>query len=287
MFRYENNNLMPILTTTNRRTDNSSVILFTNARDEPNIAEWIVHHLLLGFDKIIVFDHLSVVPIEKIGTNFNGKLEIIKVGGSGNIKLNLMEQAVKIANNYNYSWMLYLDSDEFINLNKFTDIKEFLGMFGKADSIGINWLMFGSCGYTKQPQGLITENFIRSDIRLNKHIKSFVRPSVVVRVENPHYYVITNKNRYYSCNGTKIKMGPFNEQPLPFIKTLIYIAHFYTQSEEEHFRRKSRSLDDGSVNKEKDLPDVHKLYNDVINNQLQNKYSLKIKKFLEENNVSI
>jgi hypothetical protein len=134
-------------------------------------------------------------------------------------------------------------------------------------------------GRNQQPQGLITENFIRSDIRLNKHIKSFVRPSVVVRVENPHYYVITNKNRYYSCNGTKIKMGPFNEQPLPFIKTLIYIAHFYTQSEEEHFRRKSRSLDDGSVNKAKDLPDLHKLYNDVINNQLQNKYSLKIKKY--------
>ena len=54
-----------------RRNDCSLVYLFTNARDEPNIAEWVAHHLLLGFDRIHIFDHKSVTPIsQKIGTNF-------------------------------------------------------------------------------------------------------------------------------------------------------------------------------------------------------------------------
>ena len=72
MFSYKNNNLLPLLNTSSRRTDNASVILFTNARDEPNISEWIAHHLLLGFDKVIVFDHLSSIPISSsVPTNFN------------------------------------------------------------------------------------------------------------------------------------------------------------------------------------------------------------------------
>lgn len=288
MFSYKNNNLLPLLNTSSRRTDNSSTILFTNARDEPNIAEWIAHHLMLGFDKIIVFDHLSSVPITSlIRTDFNGRLNIIAVSETGNIKIKLMERALDIASKGNYSWMLYLDADEFVNLNKFNNIKDFLYLFKEADAIGVNWLMFGTSGHKEQPKGLITENFIRSEIRIDKHVKSFVRPSCAVRAINPHYFVIANPSRFYSGNGTRMKMGPFNIQPLPFIKSAIYIAHYYTQSEEEHTRRKTRMLDDGSVNKAADYPEVHKIYNTVTNNQLQNKYSQRTKQFLKEHNIEL
>ena len=54
MFSFKNNNLLPVLPTV-RRSSNNSTILFTNARDEPNIAEWVAHHLLLGFNKIVIF----------------------------------------------------------------------------------------------------------------------------------------------------------------------------------------------------------------------------------------
>ena len=288
MFSYKNNNLLPLLITSSRRTDNSSVILFTNARDEPNIAEWIAHHLLLGFDKIVVFDHLSKIPIQTvIKNNFNQKLQVIRVDGSGNIKLTLMQKALDIANKENHSWMLYLDADEYLNLNKFNNVKSLLSAFKEADSIGVNWLMFGTSGYKEQPKGLITENFIRSDLRLNSHVKTFVRPSAVVRITNPHYFIMINQSRCYSVNGTRMPMGPFNNQPLPFIKAAAYIAHYYTQSEDEHMRRKSRILDDGSINKAAGHPEVHKVYNNVVNNQLQNKYSQNIKQYLEINNIEI
>lgn len=286
MFSYKNNNLLPMLIKNDRRTDSFSVILFTNARDEPNIAEWVGHHLLLGFDKIIVFDHLSKNPISSvIVNNFNKRLQVIRTDGSGNIKNKLMQKALDIANNNNYSWMLYLDSDEFLNLNKFNNVKQLLSVFKEADSVGINWLMFGTSGFKDQPKGLLTENFIRSEIRLDQHVKTFVRPSAVVRVINPHYFVMINPSRCYSVNGTKMPMGPFNKQPLPFIFAVAYIAHYYTQSENEHIRRKSRMLDDGTVNKELLYPDIHNMYNDVLNNQLQNKYSEKTKQLLKEHNI--
>jgi hypothetical protein len=287
MFSNINNNLTPILITKNRRTDNNSTILFTNARDEPNIAEWVAHHLLLGFNKIVIFDHLSKIPInEFIGTNFNNKLQVIRVEGTGNIKLNLMKQAVDIASKQNYSWMLYLDSDEFLFL-RHSDVKNYLHIFNNADAIGINWLLFGTSGFQKQPKGLLTENFVRSELFLNSHVKSFVRPSCVLKINNPHYYVISDSSRYYSGNGSLMKMGPFSVQPYPFTKSPCYIAHYYTQSAEEHMRRKSRHLDDGSVGKNQMLEDVHKHYNNAINVQLKRNFSQKTKELLLKYNITL
>jgi hypothetical protein len=287
MFSFKGNNFIPVLPTV-RRNDNSSTILFTNARDEPNIAEWVAHHLLLGFNKIVIFDHLSKIPIStSIGTNFNGRLTIIPIQGSGNIKIKLMNDALEIATREGCSWMLYLDADEYINLNRFNNIKDFLEYFKEADSIGINWLMFGSSNHISQPKGLLTENFTKSVSTLDMHVKTFVRPTSAVRSINPHYFVVANTNRCYSGNGTKMPMGPFNKQHIPFAIAPIYIAHYYIQSEEEHLRRKNRMLDDGTVNKAAGFSEVHTFYNDVNNEQLKNKYSKKIKDFLKEHNIEL
>jgi len=287
MFSFQNNNLLPILPNIRNPTNNSS-ILFTNARDEPNIAEWVAHHLLLGFDKIVIFDHLSVIPITStIGSNFNGKLTIIPVNDSGNIKLKLMNDALDIASRENFGWLLYLDADEYINLNRFNSIKEFLVYFKETDSIGINWLMFGTSGHINQPKGLLTDNFITSELFLDQHVKSFVRPISAVRADNPHFYIVNPNSRCYCGNGTKMSMGPFNKQIMPFHRAPIYIAHYYTQSEEEHLRRKSRVLDDGTINKSSCFPEVHNVYNKVPNLQLKNKYSVKISAFLKEYNINI
>ena len=287
MFSFKNNNLLPVLPNV-RRSSNNSSILFTNARDEPNIAEWVAHHLLLGFNKIVIFDHLSTTPISStIGTNFNGRLTIIPITGSGNIKIKLMNDALDIASRENHDWMLYLDADEYVNLNRFNTIKEFLDYFKEADSIGINWLMFGTSGHISQPNGLLTENFTSSELYLDQHIKSFVRPISAVRSINPHYFIVSNQSRCYSGNGLRMQMGPFNRQIMPFTRAPIYIAHYYTQSEEEHLRRKNRMLDDGSINKASGFPEIHNVYNKVPNLQLRNKYSEKVKVFLKEHNIEL
>lgn len=265
----------------------NTIILFTNARDEPNIAEWVAHHLILGFNKIVIFDHLSKIPISmSIGTTFNNKLEVIKVDGSGNIKINLMNRALEMSQNQGYEWMLYLDADEFINLNNLSSIHHFLKYFKSANSIGINWLLFGTSGHVKQPNGLLTENFIKSDSKLNNHVKTIVRPHNVRYCNNPHFYVMDNSNKCYSGNGTKMAMCPFNKQPMSFLNAPIYIAHYYTQSEEEYLRRKTRICDDGT-SKQVNIKNIHNSYNDSINEQLKTRYSGKIKLFLQNYNIDL
>ena len=102
------------------------VCLFTNARDEKHIREWAAHHLLIGFDKIIIFDHKSKIPLSKVFENFDKRVKIINVSHLNNgIKMILMNKASIIANYLKMDWMIYLDADEFIILNKYKDIKQF------------------------------------------------------------------------------------------------------------------------------------------------------------------
>ena len=84
-----------------------SVALFTNARDEKNIKEWAAHHLLIGFDKIIIFDHKSILPLKDVFNNFDNRVTVLDAKHyERNVKLSLMNVAAKIAKNLKLYWFI-------------------------------------------------------------------------------------------------------------------------------------------------------------------------------------
>lgn len=266
---------------TDRRAN--KVGLFCNARDEKNVKEWAAHHLLIGFDIIIIFDHKSKTPLKDVFSNFDKRVTIIRTElPDGNIKLKLMNYATNLAKKIGLDWFIYLDADEFLVLNnRFKGIKHFLNTYSYGDSIGINWVMFGSNYLVEDPSGTLLESYTRSCNNVDKHLKSFVRPYQVVNSDNPHYYHIRNKNRAIGL-GFNILNYPqcFNELNIPFYKSPAYIAHYVYQSEESYLKRKINLIGDdgrirGNMGKE-----IHQHYNDVINMQPQ-KYVNQIKEFLK------
>ena len=270
-----------------RRNDAKKVFLFTNARDEPNIAEWVAHHLLLGFDDIFIFDHKSKIPIKHIG-NFDNKLTIFRVGGEGNIKLGLMKTALNISRRQQASWMLYLDADEFLQLNAFPNVKSMLQQFHNADSIGINWVMFGSSNHITQPKGLLMEHFIKSSKVLDQHVKTFVRPEQALYPVTPHNYKIANPLRNVAITGNLIEPNsPFNRKPMLFTHAPAYIAHYIVQSQQEFMRRKGRQMDDGTGNKTGLYRNIHANHNEVENHQLHNKYVDRVRQMLRKYNIRL
>lgn len=256
--------------------------IFCNARDEKNIKEWAAHHLLIGFDSIIIFDHKSKIPLTDIFSNFDKKVSIIKINlEDGNIKQKLMNNAIMIANRINLDWFIYLDADEFLILNKlFKGIKHFLDTYSYADSIAINWVMFGSNNLIEEPRGLILENYTKSCLMLDQHVKSFVRPQEAKYSDNPHYYHIRNASRALGLLFNKLQHPQcFSIINLPYYRSPAYIAHYVYQSEETYINRKIKLKgDDGRVRSDMGK-EIHNHYNHVINLQTQ-KYIKQIKDFL-------
>ena len=260
----------------------NNVAVFCNARDENNIKEWAAHHILIGFDHVIIFDHKSINPLSNVFANFNKKVKIIKTDlDEGNIKLQLMNTAKNIANNMNLDWFIYLDADEFLILNKiFKGVKHFLNSYSYGDSIGVNWLMFGSNNLVNEPNGLILENYKKSCKMLDRHVKSFVRPNKILNCVNPHYYNMRDPSKMLNINFKQLTSPYcFSNINLPFNKAPAYIAHYVYQSEETYKKRKiDKKADDGTTRNDIGK-EIHNQYNDIFNFQPQ-KYVEQIKQFL-------
>jgi|GEM_PF-2142595 len=292
MYNINNNNNIsltrkknqPISLNDPRRKLVGRTILFTNARDEKNIKEWVAHHLILGFDLIYIFDHKSKIPIYQELSKFKKGVIVERCEMDGPIKMPLMLKAAKIATTSGANWMLYLDADEFLVLNAFQNVKQMLKYYLLADSIAINWLMFGTNNHRKEPtNGLILENYTKSDALIDKHVKTFVRPSQVIDAITPHYFVIVNPNRMVSLNMKPMSNSQsFNEWPIEFNKCPAFIAHYVYQSEESYINRKiNLPRDDNSLYR-KIEDNIHEKHNSVENEMVKSKYANGIKFLLEK-----
>ena len=262
------------------------VILFVNVRDEHNICEWVCHHLMIGFDGIIIFDHKSKQPIKAKVESISRKVRVFNACRINNdVKMTLMNYAVTLAKQMKFDWMIYIDADEFIILNKHNDVQSLLREFNNCDSVALNWLMFGTNHLVKDnDEQLILEKYTRCQSTLDKHIKTFVRPNAVKHCNNPHFYVINDKSKYYSVNRQRVLLPYFWHTPINtnYSNTPAYVAHYVHQSEETYRKRKGLPRDDDNTKRElKSSSELHSLYNDVVNTFPRDKYAENVKTKLE------
>jgi hypothetical protein len=263
------------------RTSVGKTVLFTNVRDEKNMKEWVAHHLLLGFDLIYIFDHKSKHPLSHEMTCFKKKVVVERCEMDGPIKMHLMMKAAKIATSAGADWMLYLDADEFLVLNAFSNVNHMLKYYLFADSLAINWLMFGTSFHKKEPEGLLMENYIKSDLKLDKHVKTFVRPSQVIAAINPHYFVIANSGRMISLNMKPMReTKSFNEWDIDYNNCAAFIAHYVYQSEESYIHRKIILPRDDNSEFRQIEQNIHEKHNFAHNPIVKKLYAEKIKSFL-------
>jgi len=260
----------------------SNVILFTNARNEKNIREWAAHHLLLGFDLIYIFDHKSEPSLNNYFKDTDKKVIVERCEMPNPVKLPLMMRAVNIALRLRADWMMYLDADEFLIINTFENVKHMLQVFSFADLLSINWLMFGTNGHINEPKGLILDNYTKSDLILDQHVKSFVRPSQVLSVVTPHYYNVKSPLRMITINN-KVMSIPysFNQTNLTeYYKSHAYIAHYIYQSQESYINRKIKMPTD-DTNTQRTLDnEIHQKHNSTNNFGPKTKYSSKVFEYM-------
>ena len=279
------------------KEENMKVILFTNARDEKNMREWVAHHLLLGFDEIYIIDHKSIIPLEGQFDNFNKDVKRVFVKRSekeGAVKDYFICRAAEQGKLVNADWFLYIDADEFfiINSSKINNVKDLLKSYPFADSVSFSWLIFGSNFHVNEPEGLIIDNYTRSNLKFADSLKTFIRPKEFC-IPNAHRSDVKNMSKAY--HGSGVCLGtiypPYLDNrhyinDIEYYNSLAYIAHYMYQSQETFIKRKVRlPRDDWGVYRTEEQTNIvnnfHLNCNDVENLSVKNKYSENIHKYLE------
>ncbi|MBD2484159.1 glycosyltransferase family 92 protein [Planktothrix sp. FACHB-1365] len=227
------------------RTD--KILLCAIAKNEAAyLVEWVAYHkFIIGFDQVLIYNNDSKDDSKLLLEQLD-KLGICQYKywprSKGEIpQLTAYNDAIQ-TQSQSYKWVCFLDLDEFLVLKNFNSIHECIQSFeNQADSIQINWLMFGSSGHSTYSPEPVIQRFTKcadkdnpNSITDNKHMKSISKIDSIESIDI-HIPRLKPNSRYFHIDGTELHFGanPTSEH----IKGQGYINHHPAQI--NHYQSKS------------------------------------------------
>ena len=224
-------------------------LLCTIGKEENKyILDFVNHYRNLKIKKIHLYDNNDIdgqnfkeILYKDIYNNF---VTIINYRGIKLPQIKAINHCYK-ANNKNYKWIAFYDIDEFLHINNYSDINQFLSLprFKKCQSIIINWKYYGDNNKLYYEPKPVYQRFVKpfyftkENKNYNKYLfsaaKTIVRGSLNIKWKLfPHYLSNTINCR---PNGKII-----NNYFSPPQYSIAYISHYTTKSTEEFAERLNR-----------------------------------------------
>ncbi|MCD8018647.1 MAG: glycosyltransferase family 92 protein [Clostridiales bacterium] len=250
--------------------------------EAPYIKEWIEFHKLVGVTRFYIYDNDSEDDLKSVLQPYieNGEV-ICKYYSGTSMQLSAYNDAIR---NYksNSKYMAFIDLDEFLvpcvhgKLLSET-IDDILNSEIHAGGIGVTWRVFGSSGYVKKPEGLVTENYLKRAVDncwQNWHIKTVCNPRLIKEYVSPHFPIYKLGNWNINENGRRLR-GWFS---LGQCYEKIKLNHYFCKSREEALSKWNRGLAESDVKYDWMKFDQHDL-NDVYDDGML-EYASEIKMVL-------
>ena len=203
------------------------------AKDEtPYLKEWVEYHLKIGVQYFVIYDNNSIIPIKETLAEYirNGIMNVVDCPIASRPQLKaynhcLFHMCEKT------QWIIYIDVDEFIILNKHNRISDLLIEYDSFGGLSLNWKLYNAGGHVTTPAQPVMEAYIEYlplTSAVNKHVKTFLQPRYTLTIANSHqamyidgYYAVNENYRHISY-----AFSDFSDE-------VAHINHYYTKSYEE------------------------------------------------------
>lgn len=208
------------------------------AKDEnPHLKEWVLYHLAVGFEHIIIYDNNSKVPISQELADYvsAGLVTVIDWPLTRAQQLSAYVDCHKRVRESTF-WLAYIDLDEFIVPMRHRDVRDLLDDYRQYGGLGMHWMMFGASGHISRPQGGMMENYTGA-LGLNPHIKSIVQPRAIVRPASVHHCLFQHGQCCVNEDGVVIHS--FCSFP---VGRKIRVNHYYYRSQQDFEEKIARGV---------------------------------------------
>ena len=208
------------------------------AKDEnPHLKEWVLYHLAVGFEHIIIYDNNSKVPISQELAEYvsAGLVTVIDWPLTDAQQLSAYVDCLKRVRESTF-WLAYIDIDEFIVPMQHRDVRDLLDNYRQFGGLGMHWMMFSASGHITRPQGGMMENYTGA-LGLSPHIKSIVQPRAIVRPVSVHHCLF--RDGQYCVNEDGVVIHSFCSFP---VGHKIRINHYYYRSQQDFEEKIARGV---------------------------------------------
>jgi hypothetical protein len=215
-------------------------------KDEaPFLLEWLALHKLIGVDLFVLYDNGSS----------DGGADLIRASSFAR-NVTLIDwpdrpgqlsayNHFRINHARNFTWVAFIDIDEFIVPVAGTSIRDILmrRAYQPYAAILLQWLVFGPSGHERRPEGLVIENYtmhLPESADASRHVKSLVRTDKLLGIDyTPHAAECSGP----ACNTRGEEVLPYAIQPTECHDVMV-VNHYFTKSLEDWQLKRQRGRGD-------------------------------------------
>lgn len=294
-------------------TTTSAIVLFVK-NEVYDIASWVAWHISLGFDKVYIYDDHSTdgtyEVCQIISRHFNIELNRTDIENEPNFywrQKNSYFDACKKASG-TYTWLAFLDADEYIYLSEHNTITDFLDSYEKCNAIALNWCIYGSSFRVLKDHIPIYQSFLfhsEKELDDNTLVKSIIKPEFYTfNYSDPHkfhmhdeQYLDSTSNSFswsgstkpvewgrarvnhYICRSMEHYVGRINRRlGADLSNSTVYWNHFDRNEVEHHIDYKKIQTANEILNRIKSLITEHYQQKKILENRYHDKKSVEYKK---------
>ncbi len=239
-------------------------ILATAVRNEgPYLLEWIAHHKLLGFDRIIIYSNdnddgsdalLAALRDEGL---IDWRPRVLKPGQKPQLSaFNGLSRELLADKEQHGNYLAWFDCDEFLILRKHQTVQELLSYYSFPDALYVNWKHFGSSGINRYSPDLTVDRFLQcsSTFVFNTRFKSISKVDPTL-FKNLLHHRPSPKNEELPVRIIYAASKPEGQVPprdithrslrghinkAPFFHEVCHLNHYAIRSKEEYQWKISR-----------------------------------------------
>ena len=208
------------------------------------LREWVAYHARLGVEHFYIYDNNSARNQARCLEGFEANRFTFIPWPGEEMQIPAYNHCLTHFGPKN-RWLAFIDVDEFICPLEDDDLRAMLGEYEDYAGLAVPWLMFGSSGHLRRPEGLTIENFQETlpeeyDGRHNV-VKCIMDPARTKNAIDPH--------RFEPEVGQWVVSE--DHQPIPFggCRALrhcgkVQLNHYFYRSQEEFEAKLARGRAD-------------------------------------------
>jgi hypothetical protein len=151
------------------------------------LSEWIEFHQMVGFEHFYLYNNNSTDDYRRALGPYCEEGSVTLYEWPDTPAFPKSDEHCLANHGHEARWIAFLDDDEFLFPVQGTDVRNILKRYQAYPALAVHWVMFGSSGHMRRPEGLVLENYLLRQQNVSPIIKSIVNPRRVAAAKTPHH----------------------------------------------------------------------------------------------------